>query len=282
MKTILDVIKLSTDYLKEKGIASARRQAEELVGDVLGIGRLQLYTDFDRPLVESELDRCRKSLARRAKGEPNAYIRGEMEFHGCLIKVNPHVLIPRQETEILVDIIFKELMNHELENKILWDLCCGSGCIGIALKKKFPQLHVVLADISENALEVAKENALLNDASVEFLQGDLFQPLKGRKANYLVCNPPYVSEAEYGSLDISVKNFEPRTALVAGREGLEFYERFASELKDYLYPSAKSWFEIGYRQGVAVASLFQGKPWKQRRIDKDWAGHDRFFFLEIE
>lgn len=280
MKSILDVIKLSTDYLQEKGIASPRRQAEELVGDVLGISRLQLYTEFDRPLVEAELDRCRKSLARRGKGEPWAYIRGDLEFHGCIIKVNPDVLIPRQETEILVDLIFKALAGEDLQGKTLWDICSGSGCIGIAIKKRFPALDVVLADNSEKALDVARENALLNEASVEFVQGDLLQPFHGRKAHFVVSNPPYVSEPEYAGLDISVKNFEPKSALVAGKSGLEFYERFAKELERHLHPGAKAWFEIGHIQGGPVKALFDSPPWKHCRVEKDWAGHDRFLLLE--
>lgn len=282
MITILEVVRLSTEYLGQKGIESPRRQAEELISDVLGIARIRLYTDFDRPLTAPELDICRERLARRGKGEPAAYINGEVEFHDCKLKVDRHVLIPRQETEILVSMIVKQLADRDLTGKTLWDLCCGSGCIGIALKKRFPDLQVTLADISADALKVAKENALLNEVEVAFAHGDLLAPFAGKKTDFIVCNPPYVSEAEYEALDPEVKNFEPKGALVGGKSGLEFYERLAKELPGYLLPGAMGWLEIGYTQGPGVKALFSGAPWKQTRVEKDWAGHDRFFFLEIE
>lgn len=281
-KTILEVVRLSTEYLKQKGIDSPRRQAEELISDVLGVARMQLYLEFDRPLISQELDKCRESLSRRGKGEPASYISGKVEFHGCTLKVNRHVLIPRQETGILVDMVIKQLATQSLEGKILWDVCCGSGCIGIALKKRFPELQVLLSDFSADALDVAKENARQNDVEVTALQGDLLAPFAGKKAHYFICNPPYVSEAEYPTLDPEVRDYEPRLALVAGNGGLEFYERLSKELMGYLHPSAMGCFEIGHTQGCGVQALFSGHPWKQNRIEKDWAGHDRFFFLELE
>lgn len=132
MRTLLDILTLSTNYLQQHGIQNPRRQAEELMSDVLGISRLNLYLEFERPLSESELEVCRERLSRRAKGEPLQYIKGEMDFYGCRIFLNRDVLIPRQETEILVDLIAKQLEKEELQNKCLWDVCCGSGCIGIA------------------------------------------------------------------------------------------------------------------------------------------------------
>lgn len=275
MKTVLEILKLTTDYLKEKGVGNARREAEDLISDALGLTRMQLYTDFERPLTNQELVLCRERLQRRIKGEPLQYIHGEVEFFGCRIKVTPAVLIPRQETEILVDKIAKELSQVELDGKVLWDLCCGSGCIGIALKKKFPQLEVCLSDISQDALNVASENAKLNEVSVTLLHGDLFQPFVGKKTHYIVCNPPYIAESEFQALDREVREHEPRQALISGKSGLEFYERLASEISGYLLPSGKAWFEIGTGQGEAVRQLFGEQ---HCRVEKDWSNHDRFVF----
>jgi release factor glutamine methyltransferase len=282
MKTLLEILTLSSDYLKQKGVSQARRQAEDLLCDALKIQRMQLYTEFDRPLLEAELEICRKRLVRRGQGEPSQYIHGQVEFYGCTIKVSPDVLIPRQETEILVDKIIKELSNIDLSEKTFWDVCCGSGCIGIAIKKHFPLLKVEMSDLSPKALAIAKENALLNEVEVSFHQGDLLKPFHGMKTNYFVCNPPYISEEEYKDLDSEVRNFEPRTALLAGNNGLEFYQKISSELPKHLLKGGKAWMEIGHTQGQVIQSLFLQNLWKNSRLEQDWAGKDRFFFLEIE
>lgn len=282
MKSILEVLTLSAAYLKDKGIENPRRQSEDLITDALDIPRLNLYLNFDRPLTDAELTLCRARLARRAKGEPLAYIHGEVTFYECRLIVNKDVLIPRPETEILVDKIVQQLADKDLKNKVLWDLCCGSGCIGIALKKRFPELKVVLSDLSPAALDVARQNAKLNDVDVEIRQGDLLASFHGEHADFVVSNPPYIAENEFPALHQEVRLFEPKMALIAGPTGLEIYRRFVEALPRYLMPKALVWFEIGYRQGAAVMELFQGRPWQHARIEKDWAGHDRFFFLEIE
>lgn len=282
VKTVLEILNLSSEYLQQRGVQNFRRQAEELIGAVLQIARVQLYMEFDRPLAESELNLIRTRLVRRGKGEPLQYIHGEVEFLDCIIKVSSAVLIPRQETELLVDTIIKSLERQNLEGKILWDICCGSGCIGIALKKRFPQLEVVLSDISADALQVAKENALVNSVDVSFVEGDLLCPFIGKKTHFLVCNPPYVTEEEYAHLDMEVSKYEPRAALVSGKTGLEFYQRLAHALPSVLESNGNVWFEIGKGQGQAVQQLFSGSPWIDSRSERDWAGHDRFFFLEKE
>ncbi len=282
MRTLLEVLTLSTEYLEQHGIQNPRRQAEELISDALGMQRLDLYLQFDRPFSESELDLCRKRLARRSKGEPLQYIKGEVDFFDSKIFLNQNVLIPRQETEILADIVATQLQKDDLNGKYLWDVCCGSGCLGIALKKKFPQLQVVLSDISAEALELAKKNALFNQVEVKCLQGDLLKPFEGSKTHYLICNPPYIAESEFSGLDVEVREFEPRKALVSGPSGLEFYERLASDLKGFLASPAKAWLEIGSTQGPAVYELFKKAGWQSCEVKKDWAGKDRFFFLEKE
>jgi len=279
MKTIIDILKLSTDFLIQKKISQPRRQAEDIIADALKIDRVQLYMQHDRPLTDPELELCRSRLARRAKGEPLQYIRGEVDFLDCRIKVTPAALIPRQETEILADKIVKELATIELKGKSLWDVCCGTGCIGIAIKKKFPDLNVVLSDVSPEALQLAKENAQLNEVDVEFYEGDFLHPFTGKTTDFFVCNPPYVADHEFAHLDDEVKNHEPKLALLAGPDGLDFYKKLAQELPNYLR-HGKAWLEIGKDQGKALIELFSKGPWTQCRVEKDWAGNDRFLFLE--
>jgi len=281
MKSLLEVLSLSTDYLRKKGIAHPRREAEDLLCDLFGISRLNLYLEFERPLNEEEISLCRSRLTRRGQGEPSQYVHGQVDFYGCSFLITPAVLIPRQETEILVDIVAKELDKLDLTGKSLWDVCCGSGCIGIALKKRFPELQVTLSDISKDALSIAQHNAEKNHVDVRFLEGDLLTPFQHEKTHFLVCNPPYISNKEYEELEKEV-HFEPKMALVSGENGTEIYERLAKEIILYLQPSALIWFEIGHQQGNLVLQYFKNQSWKKKYIEKDWAGHDRFFFLENE
>lgn len=282
MKSILEVINLSACYLEEGGIKRPRRAAEELIADVLGKKRVDLYLDHEIPLQEEQLQSIREAMVRRKKGEPAAYITGQVHFAGALINTTPAVLIPRPETEILVERISKTLENRYFEGKTLWDMCCGSGCIGIALKRRFPSLNVVLADISPAALEVAAQNAECNDVEVIFQKSDLFAAFSGQVCDYFVCNPPYVSLGQFGSLSHEVRDYEPREALVAGPSGLEFYEKIAAALPSHLKPSGSGWLEIGSGQGEAVKKIFENAGWCHCRYEPDWAGHDRFFFLEKE
>lgn len=282
MHTIQDLIKLSTEHLQKHQIANPRRQAEELIADVLNMKRLDLYLNFEKPVEKPEVDKIRAALVRRSKGEPLQYIQGKVSFLDCTIHVSPHVLIPRQETEILADKIVNTLQQQNLDGKQLWDVCCGSGCIGIALKKKFPNLSVTLADISPEALKIAKENARENLVSIDFVQGNLLEPFLGKQVDFFVCNPPYVTENEYAGLDREVRDFEPKQALVSGPTGLECYQVLAQQLKPILKPNGLAWFEIGTGQGQAILEIFKGQGWTKLVLEKDWAGHDRFFFLENE
>lgn len=282
MRTVLEILKLSTEYLQQKNIEHPRRQAEELLGEALGLGRMGLYLDYNRPLSEEELNKCRSWLKRRSEGEPLQYISGALDFFDCRIQVSRDVLIPRQETEILVDKIAQELMGEDLEGKVLWDICCGSGCMGIALKKKFPALRVVLSDICDKALSIAQVNASNNGVDVAFVQGDLLALFKNQRAHFIVCNPPYISEKEYQLLDREVRDYEPKKALVSGDLGLEYYDRFSKDLPRHLYPHGKVWFEIGDGQAEAINRLFGAPCWVKRKYELDWSGRERFFSLEIE
>jgi release factor glutamine methyltransferase len=244
--------------------------------------RLDLYMQFDRPLVEVELEALRPLVKRAVQKEPLEYILGRVAFYNTDIALTRAVLIPRPETEILVDLACKQLKASSLEGKGAWDLCTGSGCMGIALKKNCPELSVTLSDLSKEALDVARNNALQNGVEVECLESDLLTAFQGKKADVVFCNPPYVTEREYGSLDPSVREFEPKMALVGGEEGLDFYKRLKKELPSLLNSGAKIFLEMGSTQGAALQALFSEAHWRHQRIEKDWAGHERFFFLEFE
>ncbi|HSX10453.1 MAG TPA: peptide chain release factor N(5)-glutamine methyltransferase [Chlamydiales bacterium] len=271
MKTIGEVLKLSQSFLEERKIDRPRRTAEDLLSNVLKLKRLDLYLQFDKPVIDGELALLRDLLKKCGRGEPLEYVIGGLEFFGCWIKTDPRVLIPRPETEILVDLI-----SQRVRSGVLWDLCTGSGCMGIALKKKWPELKVTLSDISADALALAAENAKQNGVEVELVQGDLLDPFRGRKADVIVCNPPYISQSEYDHLSPSVRDFEPKGALLGGERGTEFYERLQRELPPFLNPGAQVFFEIGARQGEALKKLFP-----QGEILPDWAGHPRFLIKKF-
>jgi len=272
MKTIGEILKLSGDFLADRNINRPKRTAEDLISHILKLKRMELYLQFDKPILDQELGIIRELLKRAGKGEPLEYVVGEVEFFGCRIKIDSRVLIPRPETEILVEMISKKA-----KRGVLWDICTGSGCMGIALKKACPELQVTLSDLSPDALILASENGKLNGVDVSILQGDLLAPFKGQKADFIVCNPPYISEDEYTKLDPSVRDFEPKLALVGGKKGSEIYERFKQDLPSYLNPGAQVFFEIGSQQGSALKNLFL-----DGELLTDWAGSPRFFIIQAK
>lgn len=282
MKDIGTVLKLSTELLQNKGISRPRYSAEVLLSHVLSCKRLDLYVSFDRPLEEGELVPFREALKKRAKGEPLEYICGFLEFSDVTLEITPAVLIPRPETEILLEKVCAQWRGRE--GKAL-DLCTGSGCLAIGLKKKCPALSVTAVDLSESALRVAERNGAKAGCTVFWKQGDLTEPVLGESFDLILSNPPYISEAEYAELDLSVRGFEPKMALLGGATGLEFYQRLSEELPRVCSPNAQIFFEIGHLQGEGLLRLFSAPCWQRQAVEKDWSGHDRFFsaiFLENE
>ncbi len=273
MKTIKEILTLSTEYLAKTGIDSPRVDAEWLIGHALGLSRVQLYMQYERPIVENELEKIRPLIARRAKKEPVQYICGSTEFYGYEFLVGPGVLIPRPETELLVGEILKKF-NSEIS---ILDLCCGSGVIGITLKKRNPKFQITSVDISEEALEYTKKNTHLHKVELEIIQGDLFNPLEGRLFDVIAVNPPYVKTTEKSLMGTDVLLHEPSLALFSGEDGLDILRNLAKNSPRYLKSGGYFISEIGYSQGETCLTLFgETNMWEKIKILKDLTGRDRF------
>jgi release factor glutamine methyltransferase len=307
--TILELIQWTTHYFQKKGIQSPRLTAELLLAYILGVERISLYTHYDKPLDSKELAAFRETIQRRIRREPTQYITGKQEFWSMTFKVTPDVLIPRPETEVLVETalrLFKEStqvtdpLSHPLT---LADIGTGSGNIAIALAKELKNCVIYASDISEKALEVARYNAknlLENPDQIIFLKGDLLQPFENPdliqagglrtespyregvgssnklKLNGILCNPPYISEKDYTSLAPEVGRYEPRIALLGGKDGLAYYRRLFSKSAEHLYPQGYLIVEIGFGQKEAILQMIKQVPrLALQEVVKDYAGIDR-------
>jgi len=235
--------------------ADATRDAQLLLLHALGIARTALFTDPDRLLSEEELAVYDAAIARRAAGEPVQYITGQQEFYGLMLKVSPAVLIPRPETELLVEAVLERLP-ADRETKIA-DVGTGSGAIAIALAYRLPKARVTAVDLSQAALAVARDNAAVHGVTgrVRLLSSDLLAAVAGEVFDAVVSNPPYVPEADRDSLDRQVREFEPPLALFAGDSGLEVYKRLIPQAFAALKAGGLLAMEIGYGQREALAEL---------------------------
>jgi release factor glutamine methyltransferase len=265
----------------EKGVDSPRLSAELLIGHVLGLERIQLYTLFDRVVDKPKLAELRAMVKRAGEHEPVAYLVGRCEFYSLPLTITPDCLIPRPETEGLVERCVHFLRNRERVQHVL-DLCTGSGCIAAAIAKNVEDAQVVATDVSDAALKVAAENIekLKLTEKVQLLCGDLFDPviegLDAARFDLIVSNPPYVSEPEYAALDKNVKDYEPAHALLAGADGLDVYKRILEKVDDFLKPDGALMMEIGYAQGPAIRELLEASGvFKTITIEKDFANNDR-------
>ena len=279
--TIQKILGWITDYFGDNNIDSPRLSAELLLCHVLKMQRIELYTQFDRVVAKPQLDKLHALVKRCAAGEPVAYLISRTEFYSLEIKVTPACLIPRPETELLVERAI-EFLRTRSNTQLVLDLCTGSGCIAVAIAKNFNDCNIIATDICDSALAVAAENIdhhQLTDR-VRLLCGDLFDPviagLDEARFDLLVCNPPYVSDGEYQNLDRNVKDYEPKKALGAGADGMDIYRRIAERIGDFLKPDAALIFEIGYAQGKAVTELLQQTGlFTKIKIEKDLTGNDR-------
>ena len=277
MLTVLESIKLSTDFLMNKGIESPRINAELLLAKILNCKRLDLYLSFDRPLKEDEIALYREFIRRRSKFEPLQYITGSVEFYGLEFKINPSVLIPRPETEILVETILNSV-DKESEINIL-DIGTGSGIIAISLAKFLPNANIVAIDSSPNALETAVENARANEVEkrINFILMDVTGESKINNFLFdlIISNPPYISSEEYKNLQPELRLFEPKGALTDDADGLRFYRIISVKAKSMLKNGGKIFFEMGQGQSQAVNNILLKEEFENIHIIKDYLNIDR-------
>lgn len=260
--TIQKLLNWMTAYFTQKQLDSPRLSAELLLCHVLGLQRIELYTLHDRVVQQPQLGQLRDLVKRAAEHEPIAYLVGRCEFYSLSLKITPDCLIPRPETELLVEKAVEFLRRRPAPRQAL-DLGTGSGCIAVALAKNCKDLRLTAVDISEAALAVAAENIRrynLED-SARLLCGNLYEPLIEEldrpSFDLIVSNPPYVSDAEYEKLAPNVKNYEPKQALCGGPDGLEFHRRILEQAGRFLKPHGAVMLEIGYEQGPTVKKMFE-------------------------
>lgn len=275
---VIDIIKESETWLAERGIPDARLDAEYLLAEVLGKNRVELYLAFERPLTDPELSRFRALLKRRGRREPLQHILGYTEFMGYRIITSPEALIPRPETEVLVETALAFLKNVPSPRVI--DVGTGSGCIAIALAKAHPKIQVLALDVDDGALALARKNVAAHslDASIVMTKFDIMKalPRLQERVDLVVSNPPYISAAERGGLQPEVVNFEPAAALFDGADGLTFYNRFAQILPRLLKPGGRFLFEFGgVHQEKALLNLFMNAGFTELEITRDYSNHPR-------
>jgi len=279
--TVLRLILWSADYLREKGVQSGRLDAEHLLACAVGTNRLQLYLDFERPLSPRELDDFRPLLRRRAAREPLQYIVGRQPFRELDLVVGPGVLVPRPETELLVGEVLSWIRQAGLGAPSALDLGTGSGAIGLSLAHEGYFTHVVATDVSAEALEIAGRNrdaAGLADR-VEIREGSLFEPIAERELfDVIVSNPPYVAEVDEASLEPEVREWEPRGALFAGRDGLAVIRRIVEEAGSFLTSGGLLALEVGAGQPEVVAGLMEEAGYRDVRTLRDYTGRSRLVF----
>ncbi|MBK9099710.1 MAG: peptide chain release factor N(5)-glutamine methyltransferase [bacterium] len=277
MITVLEAIKLSTEYLSKKGIDSPRINAELLLADVIKCKRLDLYLTFDRPLAEEELNKYRELIKRRAGFEPLQYITGTVEFYGLELKINPSVLIPRPETELLVENILN-IFSKEADLNIL-DIGTGSGNIPITLAYHLPKAQIIATDINAEALILAKENASKYNLSdrIRFMQHDILKEDMDKFPEFdlVVSNPPYVSLESFSSLQKEIKDYEPKTAVTDGSDGLSFYRVIVQKASPKIKEGGKLFFEMAQGQYDDVKDLMIKNNFSHIEVVKDYQNIER-------
>ena len=270
--TILKILQWTAEYFKDNGIESSRLEAELLLAATLGLDRVGLYVNFERPLDADESAAFRERVRRRAQREPLQYILGETEFWSLTFNVDPAVLVPRADTEVLVE---EALMRVEGAARVL-DVGTGSGAIAIALAHEKPEILVTALDCSEPALEVARSNARSNGVAdrVICLAGDL-AALPTGPFEMVVSNPPYIPTKDWQELMPEVRDHEPRLALDGGGDGLEAYRQLASQVCRILIPGGWLLVEVGIGQAKEVSALFKAAGLKEISQRDDYAGIPR-------
>lgn len=267
-----DALEYAVRSLRAAQIEDAKTDAFLLLEKASGINRSMYVLYKDKEITQEQFDSYKKLIERRAAHEPCQYITGTCEFMGLPFMVNENVLIPRQDTEVMVE----QALRLTPGNADVLDMCTGSGCIAISMQRHRPDIKPVAVDISEAALKLAMENAGKHRCRISFKRSDLFNDLdRDTKFDVIISNPPYVSDQEYDGLMPEIKDHEPELALKAGPDGLDVYKRLIKDAKSFLKPDGVLLLEIGSGQAAAVASLLKESGFEDIEVIKDYAGLDR-------
>ncbi|MCI0473236.1 MAG: peptide chain release factor N(5)-glutamine methyltransferase [Ignavibacteria bacterium] len=288
LTTLLEILNYSAELLKENGIKDARLNAELMLASVLDCDRMKLYLDYDKPLTGSEKENFKSMLRRRLKHEPVQYILGQTNFYGYEIRVSKDVLIPRPDTEILVEVFLEYLKTKNPPYNII-EIGTGSGCISVAVCKELEKINAEYlylgTDVSVNALELAKQNLELNKAinyklvKSDFLTDFSISSIKkeiGKEPGFIISNPPYISHNEYKELDAEVREFEPVYSLTDNSDGYTFYRKFLAIFKEF---PVDIFLEIAYNQKQEIVKLLQDKAVSGFEFIKDLSGNFRVLKL---
>ncbi|HSD90607.1 MAG TPA: peptide chain release factor N(5)-glutamine methyltransferase [Kofleriaceae bacterium] len=273
--TTLAVLDWTTKRFTDAGIASARLEAQLLLAHVLKCSRMQLYTGFDKPLAEAELTGYRELIRRRLGGEPVAYLLGEHEFWGLPFHVDENVLVPRPDTETVVEVARSLRADRNAPCRVL-DLCTGSGVLAISLAKELPAAQIVATEVSPAAAAIARRNAERNGVAerVDVRTGDLWAPVTGEKFDLIVSNPPYIATSVISTLSPEVRR-EPLIALDGGEDGMRFYDRICAVARLHLEPGGALVVEHGFDQAAAVRERFEAANFERVTLVNDLAKNPR-------
>ena len=278
---IIDIIKWGEGYFKTKGFESPKQEIEWLLCNLLDLKRIDLYLKFEDKINNNKLNKLKSWINRRVKREPLQYITGETEFYGLKFKTTPQALIPRPETEQLVEITLRSIgKNSALK---LLEVGTGSGCISVAISNEKPSLNILSLDISKDALELAEFNAELNNCkNIKFLEMDFLNETPEGKFDILISNPPYIPLKEIEDIMPEVKNYEPRIALTDNEDGLAFYHRIAKKIKTLIKPKGIILLEVGLGgHPQKVFSLFKEAGFNQLELIKDFNNNERILKICI-
>ncbi len=287
-RTVRELLELTGGYLGEKGVTSARLNAERLLADVLGLTRLELFCQHDRPVLGPELDRYRELVKLRASGVPLQQILGETEFYSRPFKMERGVFIPRPETERLVETCVRllEPLRRSERAPLAVEIGCGSGAIAVSLALELPRLQVHASDANPQAVALTMRNAraLGAGARVHAVEGSRFDPLPGHlrgQVDLLVSNPPYIRTGDLAGLPAEVREHDPVAALDGGADGLRFYQAIAAAMGQWLRPGGFVAVEIGDDQGPAVCDILAASGGEDAAVVQDYAGRDRIVTARV-
>ena len=279
--TVEKILNWTVQHFSSNKIPDPRLSAELLLAKVLNSSRINLYIQFERILSIEERSQFKQFVKRRINREPVQFILGETEFYGIPLKVNPNVLIPRPETELLVDEVLTCSKSLNKKKIKIFDIGTGSGCISIALAKSLPESEIWANEKSQAALDVAKQNAILNQVQIQFIPGDIFKMYRNLPTQFdiVVSNPPYVAKYDDEKLAPEVKNFEPHEALFSGETGLEFYSNLVSIIPEILFEDGMAFIETGYNSAKPVEKLFRENSFHVR-LKKDYNQINRILIIK--